>query len=404
MNPLLDIEEALQRVLGQIQPLGTETLPLPQLLQRVLAENVLADADVPAFDRSAMDGIALRAEDGALELQLAGESAAGSPFLGQLLPGQYVRVMTGGVVPNAANAVVPVERLEKLADQKVRILDAVRPEQHIARQGSEIRAGAVVLRAGQRLTAARLGVLATYGRAQALVSRQPQVAMVPTGNEIVPVQSQPKLGQVRDANRHALTGLMQAMGAQVTQHPVALDEKNALKLALQTAWEKADVLVTSGGVSAGDYDLVPPVLQELGATAHFHQIAIKPGKPLLFATREHQGKRQFAFGLPGNPVSSYVCCLLFVLPALAALQGQTATWQTLNLPVLRALPKTGPRAEMLPARLVQTAEGTRVEVSLLSSSADLTRFAEADWLAWRPAHASTLEAGQPVTLMSWPRP
>ena len=403
---LLAIEDALARVLAAIVPLPAEIVALEDAHQRVLAEAIRADADVPAFDRSAMDGIALRSADGAAGalLQQVGESAAGSPFVGQVQTGECVRVMTGGVVPTGADAVVPVERIERLAGDAYRLLDGARAEQNISRKGSEVREGDAVLAAGVRLSGARVGVLATYGHARVQVAQRPRVAMLPTGNEIVPVAATPILGQVRDANRHALTGLMLTAGASVRQHAVAADDRAALTAAIAAAWQDADVLVTSGGVSAGDYDLVPPVLQELGATLHFHKIAIKPGKPLLFATRRHEGRVQYAFGLPGNPVSSYVCCALFVLPALLALQGAPADWQRLVLPSATPLPGTGPRAEILPAVLLQQAGETRADVRMLGSSADLTRFSAAEWLAYRPAHAPPLPAGTPVMLFASPRP
>lgn len=402
INALLSIEAALARVLATVLPLPAERLPLQDVHQRVLAEAIHADADVPAFDRSAMDGIALRSADGAAGALLTqvGESAAGTPFRGEILTGQCVRVMTGGVVPLGADAVLPVERVERLDDRTYRLLDTARPEQNISRKGSEVLAGATVLQPGERLTGARVGVLATYGRDLVRVARRPVVAVLPTGSEIVPVSATPALGQVRDANRHALTGLLLAAGADVRQHAVALDTREALTAAVAQAWQEADVLVTSGGVSAGDYDLVPAVLQALGATAHFHKIAIKPGKPLLFASREHKGRRQYAFGLPGNPVSSYVCCALFAVPALLALQGAQAGWQTFALPSLGALPPTGPRAEILPATL---APDGRADVQVLSSSADLTRFCRAEWLAYRPAHAPQVRAGEAVTLFALPR-
>ena len=405
-NTLLPLDEALARVLAQILPLAAETLPLDEVHHRVLAEAITADADVPAFDRAAMDGIALRAVDGTAGavLRQVGESAAGTPFAGKVAQGECVRVMTGGVVPRGADAVVPVERIERCDGERYRLLDTARPEQNISRQGSEVRKGAVVLQPGLRLTGARMGVLATYGRDQLRVARRPVVAVLPTGNELVPVSATPALGQVRDANRHAVTGLLLAAGADVRQHPVAADTREALTAAIAQAWAEADVLVTSGGVSAGDYDWVPAVFDSLGATAHFHKIAIKPGKPLFFATREHGGRRQYAFGLPGNPVSSYVCCALFVLPALAALQGAPASWQLFTVPTLHPLPATGPRAEILPAALVQVAGETRADVGALGSSADLTRFCSAQWLALRPALAPQVRAGEAVALFAWPRP
>ncbi len=408
---LLPIEEALQRVLAQVRPLRAETVALEDAWNRVLAEPALADSDQPGFDRSAMDGVAVRAADasaaGAL-LRVIGESAAGSPSNKTVLPGTCVRIMTGGVMPGGADAVVPVERIEMqpLAGT-LRLLDAVRAEQHVARRGSEVREGEIVVPAGTLLTGARLGVLATFGHAHVAVARKPVVAVLPTGNEIVPVDHSPRPGQVRDANRHALTGLLRGMGVQVLQRPVAVDQRAALAAEIEAAWQVADVVVMSGGVSAGDYDFVAPALLDIGATCHVHKIRIKPGKPFLFATRvrPETGDVQLAFGLPGNPISSYVCGALFVLPALAALQGERApAWQIVRVPTRDRLPAVGPRTELLPARLIHDEHGTSVEVLAVRGSADLAHFALATWMVVRPAGGPEALPGTPVDLLVWPRP
>lgn len=419
---LLDIDEALRRVLAQVRvaadPWPGETVAWTEAWGRVLAADVHADLDTPAFDRSAMDGIAIVAADarepGAIVAQL-GEAPAGQPFAGRVIPGSCVRIMTGGVVPAGADAVVPVERIEAVATADgrpaYRLLDACRPENHIARRGCEVRRGDVVLERGTRLNGARVGVLATFGHVAVPVARRPTVAILPTGNEIVPVGQTPGPGQVRDANRHALTGLLQGAGVQVVQAAVAPDRKEDLAAAIAAAWQTADVVVMSGGVSAGDYDLVAPALADLGAVCHVHQIRIKPGKPFLFATLDQDGRRRFAFGLPGNPISSYVCAALFVLPALAALQGEAAdaiAWRAVQVPSLEAVTAAGPRTEILPARLVQvngtTGASTRVELLRVRGSADLAHFAAADWLVLRPASSPAAPAGTLVDVLTWPRP
>jgi molybdopterin molybdotransferase len=407
-KPLLPIDDALALVLQHTKPLATERVPLTEALGRVLAVNACADQDLPGFDRAAMDGIALRAVDARAGqpgqgawLRVLGESAAGRPFDGELVPGACVRIMTGAVVPPGADAVVPVERIVREADG-FRLQDDVRPEQHVARRGSEVRRGEVVVPAGVRLNGARLGVLATFGHAEVDVVRRPVVAVLPTGDEIVPVTVTPGPGQVRDANRHAITGLLREAGAVVRQLPVAPDDRAQLRALVAEAFDEADVVVLSGGVSAGEYDLVPPVLAELGATAHCHQIAIKPGKPFLFATRGPQ----LAFGLPGNPISSYVCCAMFVLPALAALQGQTGVhrqplrWHGLSVPADHATPGAGPRAEVVPAVL---REG-RADVLPVKGSADLAHFAAGEWLVLRRAGDASAVEGDPLEILLWPRP
>lgn len=408
---LLPIEAALQHVLAEVRPLQAETVSLEDAWNRVLSESALADSDQPGFDRAAMDGVAVRAADAlaaGTQLRVIGESAAGSPSGKTVEPGTCVRIMTGGVMPEGADAVVPVERIESQPSEgTVNLLDAVRTEQHVARRGSEVRAGDVVVPAGSRLTGARMGVLATFGHAHVAVARKPVVAVLPTGNEIVPVDHTPLPGQVRDANRHALTGLLRGAGVQVQQRPVAIDQRAALAAEIEAAWQVADVVVMSGGVSAGEYDFVAPALLDLGATCHVHQIRIKPGKPFLFATRvrPETGDVQLAFGLPGNPISSYVCCALFVLPALAALQGERApAWQIVRVPTRNRLPKVGPRTELLPARLSQDEDGTSVEVLPVRGSADLAHFAAATWMVVRPAGGPEALPGTLVDLLVWPRP
>jgi len=411
-HPLLPIEEALARVLAQAKPLPSEPVLLTAAHGRVLAEAAAADLDQPAFDRGAMDGIAVRAADcaepGAL-LRMLGEAAAGAPFAGTVTAGHCVRIMTGGVVPTGADAVVPVERLVEEPSQGAtrvfRVLDTIRPERHIARRGSEVRASEPVVAAGLRLHGARIGVLATFGHVTVSVYRKPRVTVLPTGNEIVGISETPGPGQVRDANRHALTGLLLAAGADVLQGPIAPDRRDALAQTIREALQVSDVVVLSGGVSAGDYDLVAPALADLGATAHFHQIRIKPGKPLLFATLADATGTKLIFGLPGNPISAYVCCALFVAPALEALQGRPGVgWQTFALPSVHALPAVGPRTELAPARLVSGSEGTAVELLPVRGSADLAHFAEADWWVLRQADAPQAMPGTLVDVLAWPRP
>lgn len=394
---LLPIDQALAIVLAQVSKLPSETVHLARGLGRVLAADLLADRPQPPFDRSAMDGIAVRCADWApgILLRQQGQAMAGLPFGHALQPGHCVRIMTGAEVPAGADAVVPVERIaveERDGIAFVALLDPPRPEQHIARTGSEVQAGQAVLRAGERLTGPRLGVAASFGHAQLPVTRRPRVALVPTGDELVAVDAQPGPGQIRDSNRYAISALLEP-DAEILHFAVARDQPGALQVALQEAWAQADVLVTIGGVSAGDADLVAPTLQLLGAKAHFHKIRIKPGKPLLFASRG----AQLAFGLPGNPLAACVCAALFVRPALARLQGAPVHgWPQLLLPSATPLPAVGPRDEVSACLL--TAQG-RVELLANRGSADLPAFARGNWLAIRPAGTPAQAEGELVTVV-----
>ncbi len=406
-TPLLPIDQALAQVLAQVLPLATEMLPLSAATGRYLAMDALADADQPAFDRAMMDGVALRSADAQVAgavLRQVGQTMAGHSEQNLVNIGTCVRIMTGGVLPLGADAIVPVERIERVDDEHWRILDATRAEQHIARKGTELHAGEPVVRAGQRLHGARMGALAAFGHASVRVARQPQVALLPNGDELVAIDAAVGLGQVRDSNRYALTALLQQSGAAVIQCPAAIDTRQGLSESIAAAWEQADIVVLSGGASAGDRDFVAPVLLDLGAHIHVRQIRIKPGKPFLFATRDlADGRRQLAFGLPGNPLASYVCAALFVLPALVAGQGGDPAWQIGRLPSSRVLPAIGPRTELLPANLIATATGAQIDVLTVRSSADLPHFAAGEWLAIRQAHAPALAVGDGVDFLLWPR-
>lgn len=406
-HTLLPIEEALAQILAQVHVLSTEMLELTACAGRYLAADALADDDQPAFDRAMMDGVAVRSAETAAAsavLRQVGQTMAGHSQLNLVAPATCVRVMTGGVLPEGADAIVPVERIQRVDDEHWRILDATRPEQHIARRGSELRAGEPVVHRGQQLHGARIGALAAFGHANVCVAQRPQVALLPNGDELVAIDAAVRVGEVRDSNRYALTALLQQAGAEVSQCAAAIDTFEGLRDAITSAWQSADIVVLSGGASAGDRDFVAPVLSDLGARIHVRQIRIKPGKPFLFATRDlADGRRQLAFGLPGNPLASYVCAALFVLPALVAMQGGDPAWQIAQLPSARALPAIGPRTELLPANVISVAGAAQIDVLTVRSSADLPHFAAGQWLAIRQAHAPALAIGEAVDFLLWPR-
>lgn len=418
MDPsLLPLDVALAAVLARTPPLALQSIALEHALGRVLARSVLADVDQPAFDRAMMDGLAVRAADCTghdAVLRQVGEAPAGAPWPGTLGPGECVRIMTGAVVPRGADAVVMVERIEAAAQAlgadgppTWRILDAVGPEQHIARRGAEVRAGAVVVAAGTWLTPARLGVLAAFGAARLDVFRRPRVVVLPTGDEIVAVDAVPGPGQVRDSNRHAITAVLRGAGCEVVQAARVDDRLESVADAIEAAWRDADVVVLSGGVSAGDYDWVARALARVGATVHVHRIAIKPGKPFLFATRPRPDadEVQVAFGLPGNPISSLVCATLLAVPALWRMQGRSdAAWQTVAVPTAHALGPAGPRSEVIAARWSGAGPGAHVARVGTKGSADMAHFALGDVWILRAAGAAAVPEGAPVDVVWWPGP
>jgi molybdopterin molybdotransferase len=314
--PLVDAEEAAALVLERTTVLSTEKVALGEAAGRVLAHDMRAPSALPAFPSSAVDGFAARAADAGKSLSIAGESAAGRPFMGTLEPGTAARILTGGAVPEGADTVVMVEDVS-LAGEVVTVPSNLRPGANFHRPGADVQAGELVLSVGIQLGAAELGLAAALGFANVEVYRRPRVALMSTGDELVEVGKEPGPGQIVDSNRWALLAALRDAGAEVTSLGIAPDEPEALRGLVVGALEAADVLVTSGGVSVGTHDLVKPLLESLG-TVHVGRVKLKPGKPFTFATLPH-GK--LAFGLPGFPVSSLVTFEVFVRPALRKLQG-----------------------------------------------------------------------------------
>lgn len=409
-TPLLPVAEALELLRGCLTPIrDVDHVALPDAIGRVLAEPIRADADQPAFDRSMMDGVAVRSVDCAgddASLRVVGESPAGAPYTRTLGPGEAVRVMTGGVVPPGADAVVPVERTFArdaaagvMPGATIGISGSVRVEQHIARKGAEVRAGEVVVPAGRRVGGARLGVLGTFGAARPAVRRRPRVGLLPTGDEIVPVEKVPAPGQVRDANRWSLAALCTAWGAEVMHERVAGDRREAIAAAIRRLAELCDVVVLSGGVSMGDYDLVGSALASLGAEVVFHRVAMRPGKPVLCA---RLGER-LVLGLPGNPVSSVVAAHLFLRPALAWMVGQqTAGWRPVVAPLRADVGANGDREAFLPARWKVGADGKLgIEPVRTAGSADLANWSGADLMLRQPPGDPSHAAGTLVDALIW---
>jgi len=297
---------------------GTETLPLGEVRGRVLAEDVFADRDYPPFNRSTRDGYAVRSADvseAPATLECLGEVRAGEHFGRTAGAGACVQIMTGAPLPAGADAVVMVEHT-KTDGSSVRVERTVVPHENVVQQGSEAAAGALVLRRGRRLGAGEIGLLASVGKAQVAVFARPKVAILPTGDEVVPVEQRPEWFQIRNSNALTLAAQVEKAGGIPHVLGIAPDEKEALR-SLILEGLKSDLLLLSGGISAGKYDHVAEVLSELGAEILFQGVAIRPGKPLTFG----RVREKFFFALPGNPVSTYVTFELFARPALAMLGG-----------------------------------------------------------------------------------
>jgi molybdenum cofactor synthesis domain-containing protein len=393
--PLIDAEKAAVLVLENIAVLGAERVAIADSVGRVLADDVFAPGPLPAFRASAVDGYALRAADAGKTLHVLGESAAGRPFDMAVVAGTAARILTGGVVPDGADAVVMVEDV-KVEGDRVTVPASVRSGANFHQVGDDVRAGQLVLTAGTQLGAAEVGLVASVGMAQASVRRRPRIALMSTGDELVEVGQTPKAGQIQDSNRWALLAALTEAGADVTVLGIGPDEPVALRKLVVEALGDADVLVTSGGVSVGTHDLVKPLLESLG-TVHIGRVKLKPGKPFTFATLP-EGK--VAFGLPGFPVSSLVTFEVFVRPALRKMQG-FAQPQRPTLPVRLAYDAmaAGDRTEYQRVTLRREDRELVAEATGSQSSSRLLSLAGAHALVRIPAGDQGVKAGSIVEAM-----
>lgn len=359
----IELRAARERVLQRVQPCaGAETVPLGEAHGRVLALAVCTDGPWPATDRSAMDGFAVMAgADGLAEgaaLPVVGESLAGRPFGRPLRGGEAIRIMTGAVVPAGADVVVPVEQSSGYDGDQVTFSARIERGANIRRTGSERDAGAEVLAAGRRLDAAAIGALAVLGRHDVEVRRRPNVAIVATGDEVVPVETTPLPHQVRESNSWALAAQVAECGGVASRCGIAPDEPGALQEMLARALRGADFVLTIGGISKGTHDLVHETLASLGVMDDFHGIRFKPGKPTYFGSRLEGGAAQYVFGLPGNPAASFTVFDLLVRPAIQRWSGSDpGTWGT-RVTLGDAAWKTNRRAQAVRAELARAADGS----------------------------------------------
>jgi len=391
---LLSVDEALARVLERARPLSAEAVPLERASGRTLAEDATAVIDLPRFPSSAMDGFALRAADTPGELPVVGRVAAGRPAPRSLEAGEAMGIATGGVVPEGADAVVPIERVTESGDT-VTVPDAVARGANIRPLAADVRAGGSVVPAGTLLTPSRIAALAAAGVAEPRCAALPRIAIVTTGTELRPPGEPLGDGEIYESNGVMLAALLERHGLVLERETVADDEashREALARGLE-----ADVLVTSGGVSVGPHDLVRGILAELGAEEVFWGVAMRPGKPISFATRG----QTLVFGLPGNPVSSLVGALLFVVPALRALQGASGPAPRFERGMLGSAARRNPhRDDFQRARL--ELDGDRAVLLPIEGQEShmIVRAAAADALVHVPRGKGELAAGTEARYLS----
>ena len=398
MLSFADAREKVIQVIAAMRPQpARETIELARAVGRVLAARVAADRDYPPFDRSTRDGFALRAADAAAAgatLRRAGEIKAGSSFDRAVAPGECVQIMTGAPAPAGADAVIMIEQTRVQGD-RVTFERAATPGQNIVARGSEARAGDELLAAGTRLGYAEMALAAQVGCAQIEVFVAPRVAILSTGDEVVDVAAKPGPFQVRNGNGVALEALVALAGAQPHQLGNAADEAGELRRAILKGLE-ADVLILSGGVSAGKYDLVESVLGEMGAEFFFDAVAIRPGRPAVFG----RCKGKPVFGLPGNPVSTMVTFQLFVVPALDLLSGTAARpLRILGARLAHALHEKAGMTHFLPARLDELRGEPVVAALPWQGSGDTVTLARANAFLVVPAERPDWEAGEWVGVL-----
>lgn len=387
--PMYPLEEARAILRARGWRLPHEYVALAQAQGRVLAQAVFADMDMPPFPKSAVDGYACKRDEVMQVLRVTGEIAAGKQASEPVASGTCMRIMTGAPMPEGADCVVMQERASFVDEHRVRFSPGAYPANYCP-QGEELRAGDLVLPAGVRLKPQHLAMLASAGCAEPCVSRRPRVTVVATGSELVAPAAQPGPGQIRNSNTTQLVALLQALGIDAVSISAVEDEPELQYRVFEAALRESDVLISTGGVSVGAYDLVPAIVARLGLDVLIRRVAIQPGKPMIFAANASQA----VFGLSGNPVSSYLQFQLFVEPFLLGLMGAASNRPAFRAPLAETLTrKNVERMQWLPVSL--RADGSVARVTF-HGSAHVHALCDADgWIAF-PVGIAHLPQGQMV--------
>lgn len=398
---MINTSEALRLILEVVPAAKSEKIKLAGLLGRTLAEDLIAQENLPPFPNSSMDGYAVRVSDLSqastekpVVLTVAGEASAGSVFRKKLPPLSVVRIMTGGLLPQGADAVVPLEQCTQRGERKIVFVRTPKGSEYVRFPGEDVALGETVMTAGDVITPAHLGVLASLGSTKVNVARRPRVAIVATGDELVDATEKPTKGQIRNSSSEVLTGLVHEAGGTPAFLGIARDDQKRIKKLLKEGL-RGDYLLVSGGVSMGKYDLVKEVLEDLGTAIKFWKVNIRPGKPLLFGTC----KKTLVFGLPGNPVSTTVTFIQFVRPALRKMLGRKEIFPHRFAAVCdESLKKNDGKRHFL--RGVTRWEDGRIHVRTTGSqsSGALSSLVKADCLIILPEEATEVQRGDEVRI------
>jgi len=400
---MMPVDEAIERIFRKLPALGSETVPLARAHRRVLTQPLVARHSQPPFDASAMDGYAVRAAEvvPGRPLKLAGTSQAGARFVGMMEHGQCVRIFTGAPLPIGADAVIMQEEATAKGNQ-ISFEKTPPVGQSVRKQGFDFRRGAELLPAGVALTPAMLNLAASANHPALTVTRRPTIAVLATGDELVPPGTPLGPDQIIASNSYGLIPLLAPWAEQVIDLGIVADDKDKLEAALLAAFDQGvDLLVTTGGASVGERDYVQEVLRDLGVEVDFWKLRMRPGKPLMFGTRG----RTLVFGLPGNPVSALVTATVILKPALRAMTGHIDPfWPRIGVPTLLGLPPNGPRRHFMRATLSRNDIGfMQVEPIFETDSSHSTSLALADALIVVPEDSPGVPPGEIVDVipLSW---
>lgn len=396
---LISVEEALLRVLDGVSPVAAEEVPIDAAHGRILAATLASRRTQPPADLSVMDGYAMQAGDIAAlpaRLRLIGESAAGRPFGGNLKAGETVRIFTGAIMPPGSDQVVPQENVSREGEDVT--VHSAPKSKFVRKQGFDFKAGQVMLESGRRLNARDIGLAAAMDHARVQVARRPRVAIIATGDELVEPGGGDAPDKIVASNPLALSALIRQEGGEPVPLGIFPDKLDAIGGAIRSARNlDIDVLITIGGASVGDHDLVAPALKQEGFTLSFHRMAMRPGRPMMLGLAE--GLR--VIGLPGNPVSSFVCSFLFLVPLLRKLQGRSDTFPQIEPAILgRAADANDQRQDFLRAKFSRSGDGRLVATAFkLQDSSMQAVLHAADGLIVRPPHAPAAPEGAPCDVL-----
>ena len=395
MSGLLSVKDALARILDGVTPLGAEDIPLAEADGRVVAQDLAANRTQPPFPASAMDGYAVRAADIAeipATLEMIGESAAGHGYCGQIGAGECVRIFTGAPVPEGADTIA-IQENAQVDRKRVTFSETVEKGRYVRPAGMDFTKGEVLLTSGQVLDSASLSLAAAMNHEALPVCRKPIVAIIASGDELVPPGSEPAPDQIVASNSFGVSAIVARAGGYPLDCGIAKDTLASLAEKFGAA-EKADIVVTLGGASVGDHDLVREALEARNVNLSFWKLAMRPGKPVMFGIGTEGDRKTRYIGLPGNPVSSLVCTHIFVVPLIRTLLGLSAEIPRHTAKLAVALPENDQREEYMRSTL-ETHEDERLVTPFKSQDSSLLGlYAKADCLVVRPAHAPASKAGE----------